>query len=42
MEDLLSILRGSEPGQEVVLTLLRDGQETVIEVILGERPESMP
>ena len=42
MEDLLSILRGAEPGQDVTLTVLRDGQQTMVEVTLGERPASMP
>ncbi len=42
MEDLLSILRGSKPGQDVALTVLRDGQQIVVDVTLGERPESTP
>lgn len=37
MEDLLTILQGSEPGQEVRLHLLRDGGEITVEVTLGER-----
>jgi S1-C subfamily serine protease len=42
MEDLLAILSDSEPGQDVTLTVLRDGQEIMVEVSLGERPASLP
>ena len=42
MEDLLSILGGIEPGQDVTLTILRDGQQTELPVTLGERPTSIP
>jgi S1-C subfamily serine protease len=42
MEDLLSILGEARPGQDVKLTILRDGQQTSLEVILGERPASSP
>ena len=38
MEDLVEFVRGSEPGQEITLRVLRDGEETEIEVTLGELP----
>jgi S1-C subfamily serine protease len=37
MEDLLAFLQEAEPGQEVTLTILRDGTEVAVEVMLGER-----
>lgn len=37
MEDLLAFMQGAEPGQEVTLTLLRDGEENTIVVSLGQR-----
>lgn len=42
LEDLLAFLNGAEPGQEVTLSLLRDGQEVEVAVVLGERPTSIP
>ncbi len=42
MEDLQTILRQAEPGQEVMLTVLRDGRQVDVEVTLGERPTLMP
>jgi S1-C subfamily serine protease len=42
MEDLLSVLQGAEPGQELTLTLVRDGLQVELEVTLGERPAFMP
>lgn len=42
MEDLLSVLQGAGPGQEVTLTLVRDGQQVELKVTLGERPTSVP
>lgn len=41
-EDLKALLQQAQPGQEVTLTLLRDGQETAVEVTLGELPTSAP
>jgi S1-C subfamily serine protease len=41
-EDLRAILQQAEPGQEVELTLLRDGDETTVGVTLGERPALTP
>jgi 2-alkenal reductase len=39
MDDLIVYLvKKTRPGQKVTLTILRDGQERHIEVILGERP----
>lgn len=34
------LVRNTRPGQEVKLTILREGQERTIQVTLGERPES--
>jgi serine protease Do len=42
LEDLLVVLRGAAPGQEVTLTLLRDGKEVTLDVALGERPTAGP
>jgi S1-C subfamily serine protease len=41
-EDLRGFLLQAEPGQEVIFTLLRDGDEITVEVTLGERPASTP
>jgi serine protease Do len=41
-EDLRALLAQAEPGQEVGCTLLRDGNEVAVDVILGEPPDSMP
>jgi S1-C subfamily serine protease len=40
IESLLSVLQQCEPGQEVTLTLLRDGRDIRVDVTLGERPTS--
>lgn len=42
MEDLAALIRQSQPGQEVTLSLLRDGQEAKTSVTLGERPVFTP
>jgi len=39
MEDLQALVRQAEPGQEVTLTILRDGKEIKVPVTLGERPD---
>ncbi len=39
MEELRALLADAEPGDGVSLTVLRDGDETRVEVTLGERPE---
>jgi 2-alkenal reductase len=36
-EDLSIFMQQAEPGQEVVLTLLRDGNEIEVSAVLGER-----
>ena len=41
MEDVISRINGMEPGEQVVLTVLRDGDETEVTVTLGERPEQV-
>ena len=38
MESLQTRLQESEPGQEIGLTVLRDGEEVDLQVTLGERP----
>jgi S1-C subfamily serine protease len=38
MEDLQKLVRQAEPGQEVTLTLLHDGEELEVPVTLTERP----
>ncbi len=40
IEDLKTTLQQYEPGQEITLTLLRDGQRTQVNVTLGEWPTS--
>lgn len=40
MDELKSFMAEAEPGQEVTLTLLRDGREVVVTVTLAERPAS--
>ena len=37
MEDLQTLLQLAYPGQQVALTLLRDGHQVQVEVRLGER-----
>lgn len=39
-DDLVDLVSDREPGDEVELTVVRDGQETEIEVTLGRRPRS--
>jgi len=41
-EDLAALVQQAEVGQQVALSLLRDGQEIKVEVTLGERPASLP
>lgn len=42
MDDVLVYLvRDTRPGQEITLTILREGREHTIQVILGERPEEL-
>lgn len=38
IESLRTVLQQYEPGQRVMLTLLRDGNEVTVDVTLGERP----
>jgi S1-C subfamily serine protease len=40
MEDLQGFIRQAEPGQQVSLTVLRDGKRTELSVTLAERPGS--
>jgi serine protease Do len=42
MEELQLLLREARPAQEVTLTLLREGEELLVQVILGERPTTLP
>ncbi len=41
-EELKAYLVQAEPGSETTFTLLRDGDEVTVDVMLGEPPESMP
>jgi S1-C subfamily serine protease len=41
MEDVISLVNGMAPGDEITLTVLRDGEETEVAVTLGERPEQV-
>jgi serine protease Do len=38
LEDLQTLISQAEPGQEVTVTLLRDGEELMVPVTLTERP----
>jgi 2-alkenal reductase len=38
MDDIITYLQGTRVGQQVVLTVIRDGQRLAIPVELGERP----
>jgi 2-alkenal reductase len=38
MDDIITYLQQTEVGQQVTLTLIRDGQELTLPVELGERP----
>ena len=38
MEDVISTINSAQPGDEVTLTILRDGNERDVTVKLGERP----
>ena len=42
IEDLKAMLSQAHPGDEVTLTVLRDGKEARVRVTLGERPGSAP
>ncbi len=37
-EDLQTMIQNAEPGQEIKLTILRDGKEQTINITLAERP----
>ena len=41
-EDLRAVLQQAEPGQQVELGLLRDGEQITLDVTLGERPALTP
>ncbi|MBW3630837.1 MAG: PDZ domain-containing protein [Gemmatimonadetes bacterium] len=38
VEDVLGVLRRTRPGERLELTVLRDGREQQLEVLVGERP----
>ena len=38
--DLFSYLRGQKPGEQVELTIVRDGEERTLTITLGSRPSS--
>jgi len=42
MSELQTLLQEATPGQPVVLTILRGGNEQTLEVTLGQQPVSMP
>ncbi len=42
MNELQTLLQRAQPGQSIRLTILRDGVEGQVEVVLGERPVSAP
>jgi len=42
MDQLVEIIQGSKPGDELHLTILRDGDEKAADVALGTQPEGSP
>jgi PDZ domain-containing protein len=40
--DLQALVQQAQPGQDVPLTLLRDGKQVEVPITLGERPASTP
>jgi S1-C subfamily serine protease len=40
MDDIITYLQRTQVGQQLVFTILRDGEERSVRVTLGERPES--
>jgi S1-C subfamily serine protease len=40
MDELIEIIQGSEPGDQLKLKILRSGQEKTVEVTLGTQPKS--
>jgi len=42
MDELQTLLQEAAPGQAIVLTIVRDGNEQTVEVVLGEQPISTP
>ena len=38
MEDVITAVNSGQPGDELVLTILRDGSQQELTVTLGERP----
>jgi S1-C subfamily serine protease len=40
-DDLARLVAAKKPGEEVTMTVLRDGEKKQIEVTLGERPDSV-
>ncbi|HET8814162.1 MAG TPA: trypsin-like peptidase domain-containing protein [Solirubrobacterales bacterium] len=40
MDELIELIQGSEPGDELKLKILRDGQEKTANVTLGTQPDS--
>jgi S1-C subfamily serine protease len=40
--DLQALVQQAEPGQQVTLTILRDGKQVEVSVTLAERPASIP
>jgi S1-C subfamily serine protease len=40
MDDIITYLQRTEVGQQLTLTILRDGEQQSVRVTLGERPES--
>jgi S1-C subfamily serine protease len=41
MDDVISLINRSEPGEEVELTILRDGKTKTVTLTLGTRPDSV-
>jgi S1-C subfamily serine protease len=42
VNELRSILQQDQPGQQISLTILRNGAQTDLQVTLGEQPTSVP
>ena len=42
MDDLIAAIDSRQPGDEVTLDVIRDGEEQQVDVTLGDRPSKAP
>jgi S1-C subfamily serine protease len=41
MDELVNVVNGKKPGEEIEVTLMRGGQQKTVTVKLGNRPASV-